>query len=100
MKMPPSTDKLNFDTFIKIWVPIIGGVISIILGSVFWIQRAGDDKYYSKISGDNLADQIQETKTDIEVIRNQNNDIILSLGRIEGRLDQESADADKSSHPH
>lgn len=62
--------------------------IIIIIGIVLWIQTQGDDKYYSKESGDYLQNQIAEIKSELISMRAENKKLLESLSRIEGKLEK------------
>ena len=83
MSRTPTLPSSSFKQWVGITLSLIGAVIA----SIFWIQSYGGAHYYSEIAGENLEAELQEVKADIRLIRDQNNDIILMLGRIEGRLE-------------
>ncbi len=71
------------ESFVKIggWiVSIIGAVLT----AVFWIQIQGNDKFYPKLSGENLEKQLVKIEVNMNDIESQNVEIIRILGRIEG----------------
>ena len=84
--MPTQKNKNADSKIFKVWISTTLSLIGVVVASIFWIQNHGESKYYSKISGMKIEDEISELKNDIEIIREQNNEIIRSLGIIEGKL--------------
>lgn len=60
------------------------GAIALVVTIVFWIQGSGDSKYYTKVEGRVLKEQVTKLETKLDNIESQNRDIIRILGRLEG----------------
>ncbi len=73
----------SVESFVKIggWVVAVVGAV---LTAVFWIQIQGNDKFYPKLSGENLEKQLVKIEVNMNDIESQNIEIIRILGRIEG----------------
>jgi len=71
----------NIDT-IKDWSTFIMAVIVCVSGVIFWVQTSNDPKF-SKIESD-----IQILRSEIKNIRDDNNEILRVIGRLEGKLDK------------
>jgi hypothetical protein len=79
----------NIETSIlslKPYAVLFMALTSAIISSIFWVQNYGDDHYYPIQSGEHIEEDHRELKADIEKIRDQNIEIILMLGHIEGSL--------------
>lgn len=59
-------------------------VVSVVVSVLLWIQVQGNDKYYPKLSGENLEKQLVKIEQNMNDIESQNIEIIRLLGRIEG----------------
>lgn len=75
--------KLSFGDLVKYSGTIISA-IAVIAAVILWIQSQGVDKYYPKISGENLERQVIKFDQQMTEIQRQNVEIIRLLGRIEG----------------
>ena len=84
-----SETKYDFNSFMRMWLPMLIAVISVLLNGVFWVQNTNDEQYYAKLSGENLESKVRDLKDDMKIIRDQNDEISVMLGRIEGRLDEQ-----------
>lgn len=75
-------------TYIGI-VKTLGGwvlaLVMVVLGAVFWIQNEGDDKYYPKLKGEALEQQVQKLDKTLEGVEKQNNEMIRLLYEMKGR---------------
>jgi len=71
----------NIDT-IKDWFTFIIAVIVCVSGVIFWVQTSNDPKF-AKIESD-----IQVLRGEIKNIRDDNNEILRVIGRLEGKLDK------------
>ena len=71
----------NIDT-IKDWFTFIIAVIVCVSGVIFWVQTSNDPKF-AKIETD-----IQVLRGEIKNIRDDNNEILRVIGRLEGKLDK------------
>lgn len=74
----PST---NIGT-VKEWFTFIVAVVACVAGIIFWVQTTNDPKF-SKIESD-----IQMLRSDVKNIRDNNNEILRVVGRLEGKLDK------------
>ena len=77
--------KNNIST-LKSYAVLFMTITSAIISSIFWVQSYGESHYYSISSGEHIEEEHHEIKADIEKIRDQNIEMILMLGRIEGAL--------------
>lgn len=67
------------------------GVLTIVISVIFWVQTQGEGKYYPKLAGENLAEQMSKIEHQINQIQQQNIVIIGTLGRIEGATNAQKA---------
>ena len=67
---------------LKDWFTFIVAVVACVAGVIFWVQSSNDPKF-SKIES-----EIQTLRHDIEKIRENNNEILRIVGRLEGKLDR------------
>lgn len=88
--------EFEFNTFVKVYAPLIVSILTAVVGGIMWLSNAGASTYYSKDAGDSLADQVKEVKSNIHDIQNQNDEIILMLGNIQGRLEGDFPPLSKS----
>ena len=65
---------------LKEWFTLVVAIIATIAGVIFWVQSINDPKFQR------LDQEIQSVKSDISEIRNNNNEILRTVGRIEGKL--------------
>ena len=73
-------NNINFNG-IKDWVTFIAAVIACVAATIFWIQTSHDSelaRIHAKI------DKVQE---EIDKIRDNNNEILRIIGRLEGKID-------------
>ncbi len=75
--------KLSFGDIIKYSGSIVSA-IAVIAAVILWVQSQGVDKYYPKISGENLEKQFSKFDQQMTEVQKQNVEIIRILGRIEG----------------
>ena len=80
-----SNNKISLSE-IKLYISLLIATATILLSSVFWIQNYCKENYYSIQSGIYIEEEHKEFKDEINKIREQNIEIILMLGRIEGEL--------------
>lgn len=59
------------------------GIATAVLTVVFWIQTQGSDKYYPKLSGENLEKQVVRMEQKFDSLEAGNREIIRLLGRLE-----------------
>jgi len=79
-------DKYDLTYFIKIIAPMLISVCTLAVGMVFWVQSYGEDHFYDKERGEILYEQQARLEGDMRAIREQNTQILLALGRVEGQL--------------
>ena len=79
------SNNFNISQF-KQYAVLVMSLVSAIVTSIFWVQSYGEDHYYALNSGEYMESEITDMQDDIEKIRDQNIEIILMLGRIEGAL--------------
>ena len=73
-------NNINFQS-IKDWVTFIIAVIACVAATIFWIQTSNDSEL-ARI--DAKVEKIQEQ---IDKIRDNNNEILRIIGRLEGKID-------------
>ena len=67
---------------LKDWFVLIVAIVSCVVGSIFWIQSSNDLEI-ARIEAD-----IQLLRDDIDKIRENNNEILRIVGRLEGKIDR------------
>lgn len=72
---------------LKTWLTIILTSSSIIIGSLLWLINYIDDTCFPIESGENLSQEVDILAIDIKQVRKQNEEMILLLGRLEGKLE-------------
>ena len=77
--MSNQSTNLNLQT-LKDWFTFVVAVVATVAGVIFWVQSINDPKF------ERLEQAIQTLKNDITDIRNNNNEILRTVGRIEGKL--------------
>ena len=77
--MSDQNNTLNIKV-LKEWFTLVVAIIATIAGVIFWVQSINDPKF------ERLDQEIQSVKSDISEIRNNNNEILRTVGRIEGKL--------------
>ena len=77
--MSNQSTNLNLQT-LKAWFTFVVAVVATVAGVIFWVQSINDPKF------ERLEQEIQTLKNDITDIRNNNNEILRTVGRIEGKL--------------
>jgi len=77
--MSDQNNNLNIKV-LKEWFTFIVAIVATIAGVIFWVQSINDPKF------ERLEQEIQTLKSDISEIRNNNNEILRTVGRIEGKL--------------
>ena len=73
-------NEINLQT-LKDWFTFIVAVVATVAGVIFWVQSINDPKF-EKIEKD-----IQVLRNDIKQIRDNNNEILRIVGRLEGKLE-------------
>jgi len=66
----------------KEWFTLAVSVVMCVVGIIFWVQSAGDEKI------ERLEKDIAEIKVDIKNIQEDNHEIIRIMGRLEGLIDK------------
>lgn len=73
----------------------VGGLVvaaaSATAGIIVWLQVQNDRSYATRVDVERQGSQIQDLKGGVSELQRQNADIIRSLGRIEGKLEQPQA---------
>jgi|TARA_Y100000114_G_scaffold66452_1_gene60932 cell division protein FtsL len=77
--MSDQNNNLNIKV-LKEWFTFIVAIVATIAGVIFWVQSINDPKF------ERLEQEIQTLKSDISEIRNNNNEILRTVGRIEGKI--------------
>ena len=71
---------LNIQT-VKEWFTFIVALVVTLAGVIFWIQTINDPKFQE------IEKEIQFLRDDITHIRDNNNEILRIIGRLEGKLE-------------
>tara|TARA_Y100000310_G_scaffold314250_1_gene363439 strand:+ start:276 stop:503 length:228 start_codon:yes stop_codon:yes gene_type:complete len=71
---------LNIQT-IKEWFTFIVALVVTVAGVIFWIQTINDPKFQE------IEKEIEFLREDITQIRDNNNEILRIIGRLEGKLE-------------
>ena len=66
----------------KEWFSFAVAVIVCVAGVIFWVQQSSDGKIK------HVEKEIAELRADIDKIRDNNNDILRIIGRLEGKLER------------
>jgi len=66
---------------VKEWFTLTVAVIATIGGVIFWVQNINDPKF------EEIEKEIQNLRNDISQIRDNNNEILRIVGRLEGKLE-------------
>ena len=64
---------------LKDWFTFIVAVVACVAGVIFWVQSSNDPKF------SRIESEIQTLRNDIEKIRDNNNEILRIIGRLEGK---------------
>ena len=67
---------------LKDWFIFFIAVISCVVGIVFWIQTVNDADFVR------IENDIESLRDDIDSIRENNNEILRIVGRLEGKIDK------------
>jgi hypothetical protein len=84
--MKDKQNNQNNMSSLKPYAVLFMTLTSAIVSSIFWVQNYGEDHYFPLRAGEHIEEEYKELKDDIEKIRDQNIEIILALGRIEGAI--------------
>ena len=71
---------LNIQT-VKEWFTFIVALVVTVASVIFWIQTINDPKFQE------IEKEIQFLRDDITQIRDNNNEILRIIGRLEGKLE-------------
>ena len=66
---------------VKEWFTFIVALVVTVAGVIFWIQTINDPKFQE------IEKEIQFLRDDIIQIRDNNNEILRIIGRLEGKLE-------------
>ena len=66
---------------VKEWFTFIVALVVTVAGVIFWIQTINDPKFQE------IEKEIQFLRDDITQIRDNNNEILRIVGRLEGKLE-------------
>ena len=66
---------------VKEWFTFIVALVVTVAGVIFWIQTINDPKFQE------IEKEIQFLRDDITQIRDNNNEILRIIGRLEGKLE-------------
>lgn len=83
--VPPVADQ------IRSWIPVIITAGAVIVSIVLWAERNGEDKYFTKESGENMKEKITDMKIDMQQIKQQNMEIIQRLSALDAKVAHPSA---------
>ena len=67
---------------VKEWFSFAVAVVVCVAGVIFWVQQSSDDKIR------HIEKEIAELRADINKIRDNNNEILRIIGRLEGKLER------------
>tara|TARA_Y100000034_G_C6859639_1_gene391078 strand:+ start:922 stop:1152 length:231 start_codon:yes stop_codon:yes gene_type:complete len=74
------SNSININT-IKDWSTFVIAVVMAVAGIIFWVQNINDSKF------EEIEKEIQLLRDDITQIRDNNNEILRIVGRLEGKLE-------------
>lgn len=63
-------------------------VVMVVLSAVFWIQGAGDDKYYPKLKGEQLEQQVTKLEEKLDKIDGKGDQILQLIYELRGSMDR------------
>jgi nitrogen fixation-related uncharacterized protein len=82
----------NISDQIRSWIPVIITAGAVLVSIVLWAERNGEDKYFTKESGENMKEKIADMKIDMQQIKQQNMEIIQRLSALDAKVAQAQAD--------
>jgi hypothetical protein len=82
----------NISDQIRSWIPVIITTGAVLVSIVLWAERNGEDKYFTKESGENMKEKIADMKIDMQQIKQQNMEIIQRLSALDAKVAQAAAD--------
>ena len=91
MASAPSSSP-NLSDQIRSWIPVIITTGAVLVSIVLWAERNGEDKYFTKESGENMKEKIADMKIDMQQIKQQNMEIIQRLSALDAKVAQAAAD--------
>jgi hypothetical protein len=91
MASAPSSSP-NLSDQIRSWIPVIITTGAVLVSIVLWAERNGEDKYFTKESGENMKEKIVDMKIDMQQIKQQNMEIIQRLSALDAKVAQAAAD--------
>ena len=91
MASAPSSST-NLSDQIRSWIPVIITTGAVLVSIVLWAERNGEDKYFTKESGENMKEKIADMKIDMQQIKQQNMEIIQRLSALDAKVAQAAAD--------
>jgi hypothetical protein len=78
---------IDAGTLVKTFGGWVVGLVAIIISVIFWVQTQGADKYYPKLSGENLEKQFARIEQKFDNLEAGNREIIRMLGHLEAEKD-------------
>lgn len=87
-----SSSSPNLSDQIRSWIPVIITTGAVLVSIVLWAERNGEDKYFTKESGENMKEKIVDMKIDMQQIKQQNMEIIQRLSALDAKVAQAAAD--------
>jgi hypothetical protein len=87
-----SSSSPNLSDQIRSWIPVIITTGAVLVSIVLWAERNGEDKYFTKESGENMKEKIADMKIDMQQIKQQNMEIIQRLSALDAKVAQAAAD--------
>lgn len=87
-----SSSSSNAAEQIRSWIPVIITTGAVLVSIVLWAERNGEDKYFTKESGENMKEKIADMKVDMQQIKQQNVEIIQRLSALDAKVAQAAAD--------
>lgn len=79
---------LEMGSLVRMFGGWIFGAITLVVTVIFWIQSQGNDKYYPKIAGENLKEEVMKVEQRLDGLEQGNLKIIEILGRLEATQEQ------------
>lgn len=87
-----SNSSPNVSDQVRSWIPVIITLGSVLVSIALWAERNGEDKYFTKESGENMKEKIADMKVDMQQIKQQNMEIIQRLSALDAKVAQATAD--------
>ena len=67
---------------IKDWFTLVISFVACVAAVIFWIQQSSDHKF------DHIEKEVAGLRSDINKMRDNNNEILRIIGRLEGKLER------------